>query len=102
MSFTSTEEWKKELNARKVIERMDDKNDFGFSFTDPEKIEEVKDYADKQVKAADALKTDLARMHSLFSSLLSNLAQNPDKDIHWPDRDKKIAEIQAKIDEMLK
>lgn len=81
---------------------MDKLNDFGFSFTDTDAVKEAKEYALKQVEAADNFKTQLAEMHGLFTNLLSNLKKNPDKDIHWPDRDKKIAEIQAKIDGMLK
>lgn len=80
---------------------MDKVNDFGFSFTDTDAVEEAKEYARKQVAAADNYKTQLSEMHTLFSILLDNLRKNPEKDIHWPNRDKKIADIQAKIDRML-
>lgn len=71
--------------SKKEIPLQIPDNDFGFSFLDkPEENWEVK---------FNTLKT-------LIMPLLKNLAKNPEKDIHWPDRDKKINELIKKIQEI--
>lgn len=56
-------------------------HDFGFTFA-----EEVPEKNDKE---------DLIK--SKIEPFLDNLAKNPDKDIHWPNRDKKIREFKREL-----
>ena len=60
--------------------------DFGFSFREPE---ETIDY-----------ETKFNKLKEMIMPLLNNLKKNPEKDIHWPDRDKKIEEFIKKIQEL--
>lgn len=65
---------------------IDVKNDFGFSTVD---------------RAASISRDDaedrLQQVRAMILPLLDNLAKDPKKDIHWPDRDKTISEFKRKL-----
>lgn len=61
---------------------MTEVNDFGFSTVDPVEIR-PDDRAERLWKAIEPF--------------LDNLSRNPEKDIHWPDRDIKIADFKKKL-----
>jgi len=73
----------------KVDIKLDEDNDFGFSFAHTDDIKtEAKD-------KVDGLK-------NMIMPLLNNLMKNPEKDtIVWPDREKKIKAFIKKMDDYI-
>lgn len=65
-------------------------DDFGFSFVDETAV---------KLKASNNSKAQ--KLYSLVEPFLDNLAANPEKDIHWPNRDKKIGEFKKKLKKIL-
>jgi hypothetical protein len=68
------------------ITNIDEDFDFGFSTIDREDF----------VSSAE-VDARINKILNLIDPLLDNLMKNPDKDIHWPDRDKKIKEFKKKL-----
>jgi len=64
----------------------DDDYDFGFS-TVPVHNPHVE----------TALNDKLEKVKKLIIPFLDNLMKDPEKDIHWPDRDKKLAAFKKKL-----
>lgn len=62
-----------------------------FSFTENTSVETASsvDWEDK-----------FKKLKAMIMPLLNNLSKDPHKDIHWPDRDKKIQEFKKKIQEL--
>ena len=75
---------------------LDDKFDFGFSFTDEEEIiQPIHSSKDEEI---DDLKQRLHALRDTFLPLLENLAKNPDKPmIKWPNR---LETIQKQIERL--
>lgn len=61
-------------------------DDFGFT-TVPSKPQVIEVTVDDR----------LERVKKLVLPLINNLMKDPDKDIHWPDRDKKLADFKKKL-----
>lgn len=59
-----------------------DQEDFGFTHVD-------------SAKTVVSTKADLIKKK--IGPFLDNLAKNPDKDIHWPDRDQKITKFKKEL-----
>lgn len=75
------------------IMKLDEDNDFGFTFTDSQEI---------QTKVA-ATEDKLQGLRNMIMPLLNNLMKNPEKDtILWPDREKKIKAFIKKMDDYIK
>lgn len=68
------------------MSKTDDIFDFGFTTVEPKDIERAED-----------VKNRLDRVIDLIEPFLDNLAKDPQKDIHWPDRDKKIKEFKKRL-----
>jgi hypothetical protein len=83
-SFNKSPKSKKDAEILKI----NTEDDFGFTFKEQIPASSV-DWEEK-----------FNRLKELVMPLLKNLAKNPDKDIHWPDRDKKIKEFIKKIQEI--
>ncbi len=77
--------------APKVETKLDLDDDFGFSTVDKNKIEGSTITADRVLKYVAQVTT-----------FLDKLAANPEKDIHWPNRDVKIAEFKDKLARILR
>lgn len=68
-------------------------DDFGFSAVDPdEKVDRL------ELGGPDRR---IARMWETIEPFLDNLARNPEKDIHWPDRDVKIEQFKKKLRDIM-
>lgn len=69
---------------------MTELNDFGFSMVEPE---------DEKVDAvtSNIFAERLSKMWDTIEPFLDNLARDPHKDIHWPDRDVKIKQFKEKL-----
>lgn len=63
----------------------DDDFDFGFTTVDR-----------KESPLSDPI-VRLAKVKDMIEPFLDNLSQSPEKDIHWPDRDVKIAEFKRRL-----
>lgn len=73
--------------------KLDEDDDFGFTFTDSQEI---------QTKVAAATEDKLAGLRKLIMPLLKNLMKNPEKDtIVWPNRKQKIEEFIKKMDDYI-
>jgi hypothetical protein len=69
--------------------KLNEDDDFGFTFTDSEEI------LLKTTKAEDKVQG----LRKMIIPLLDNLMKNPEKDtIVWPDREKKIKQFIKKMD----
>jgi hypothetical protein len=69
--------------------KLDEDNDFGFSFVH---TEEIKTQANDKVQG----------LKDMIMPLLNNLMKNPEKDtIVWPDREKKIKAFIKKMDDYI-
>lgn len=64
-------------------------NDFGFSTVDPD------DKVDRAT--AEGYAERLEKLWDTLVPFLDNLARDPHKDIHWPDRDVKISQFKEKL-----
>jgi hypothetical protein len=75
-------EFKRQSNIGGFLLKLDEDNDFGFTFAD---TSEVKD--------------KVQGLRDMIMPLLNNLLKNPEKDtIVWPDREKKIKAFIKKMD----
>jgi hypothetical protein len=50
-----------------------------------------------EVSSSEDLKSRLERVEQMVIPFLDNLAKDPHKDIHWPDRDVKIKDFKRKF-----
>jgi hypothetical protein len=82
--YNKTPVSKKELGVIK----LNSEDDFGFTFKD------------NKPEVQDDWENKFNKLKGMIMPLLKNLAKDPDKDIHWPDRDKKISEFIRKIQEL--
>ena len=73
-------------------------DDFGFSMVDPVNIEKLKKENIAVSEVTAFYKQQMLDMRNLILPLLKNLAKDPDKDIHWPNRDAKLQEFTDKLD----
>lgn len=73
-------------------------DDFGFSMVDPVNIEKLKKENIAVSEVTAFYKQQMLDMRNLILPLLKNLAKDPDKDIHWPNRDVKLQEFTDKLD----
>lgn len=71
---------------------LDLKNDFGF--TNPETTIQA-------VENPKELRNRLDELKQTLWPFLDNLMRNPEKDIHWPDRDVKIGEFKKKLSDII-
>jgi hypothetical protein len=80
--------------------KLDETNDFGFTFVDSKETQtKVISYEDRAIAA----ETKVEGLREMFMPLLNNLIKNPEKDtILWPNREKKIKEFIKKMDEYIK
>ena len=70
--------------------KLDEDNDFGFSFAHTEDI---------KIEANDKVEG----LRKMIMPLLNNLMKNPEKDtIVWPEREKKIKAFIKKMDDYIK
>ena len=78
-----------------MVENLIDEfeEDFGFSTID---INEVQKMEEIETKFKD-LEDRLERVKSMVLPLLHNLQRDPDKDIHWPDRDVKLKQFEERF-----
>jgi hypothetical protein len=74
-------------------------DDFGFSTVDVEPAGDAGSLEDHA--RAEEYARKLEKVWSTIEPFLDNLARNPTKDIHWPDRDVKIAEFKKKLRRIL-
>jgi len=51
----------------------------------------------KPVTVEVTVEDRLERVKKLVLPLINNLMKDPDKDIHWPDRDKKLMDFKVKL-----
>ena len=73
--------------------KLDESDDFGFTFVDSSEIQQ------KVTSTEDKL----AGLQAMIMPLLVNLKQNPEKDtIYWPDREKKINAFIKKMNDYIK
>jgi hypothetical protein len=71
------------------LAKIDEDNDFGFSFSH---TEDIKTEANDKVEG----------LRKMIMPLLNNLMKNPEKDtIVWPDREKKIKAFIKKMDDYI-
>jgi hypothetical protein len=83
---------------KNVYDELDDKNDFGFSFTNEEEITDPID-SSKDEEIND-LKSRLNALQKMFLPFLQHLAKDPSKPmIRWPNR-KEV--IDSQIDKLMK
>lgn len=75
-------------------------HDFGFSLVESTNINKLKKDSVDGLEAANYFYQQLQLMHRTITPLLENLAKDPSKDIHWPDRDTKIKDFLKRIDEI--
>lgn len=66
---------------------LSDSNDFGFSTIDPIGTISIQDHEHR-----------IDKMMNKIMPLLENLMKDPDKDIHWPNRDKIIKKYIADLE----
>ena len=72
--------------------------DFGFDFSD-----DLTDAVNEKEQQAAIAQNNAETMYKMIMTLLNNLKKNPDKpNIVWPDREKKIDQFIAKLDNILK
>jgi len=69
-------------------------NDFGFSF--------VEDPSEKLQNEAEFYKANMKLIVSKIMPLLENLAKDPSKDIHWPNRDVVMKKFIKEINDIVK
>ena len=82
----------KHKQARDKKMKLDETDDFGFTFADSNEI---------QAKVATT-EDKLQGLRNMIMPLLNNLMKNPDKDtILWPNREKKIKEFIKKMDDYI-
>jgi hypothetical protein len=73
--------------------KLDETNDFGFTFADSNEIHQKVSLTEDK----------LSGLREMIMPLLNNLLKNPDKDtILWPDREKKIKAFIKKMDDYIK
>lgn len=77
-------------------------NDFGFSTIDPINLGKIEKQNMILTQTAIESKHNLIELKNLIMPLLVNLSKDPQKDIHWPNRDVKIGEIIKKIEDLTK
>ena len=76
---------------------MSGSDDFGFSFEDVNVSQLVKDAASSQTMAS-VYEQSLIQMYERIDILLTNLSQNPEKDmIKWPNRRQEIDKFRQSI-----
>jgi hypothetical protein len=81
------------MKKKDDVKKIEDTNDFGFSFTD-----------DDSTVSVDDLNSKLLGLRDMIMPLLNNLKANPEQEyIKWPNRQEKIdafiAKMNAYIDE---
>jgi hypothetical protein len=64
--------------------------DLGFTTFSANEVNEVKEYQDR-----------LSKVRKMIIPFLENLMRDPDKDIHWPNRDVKIGEFKRKLEDII-
>lgn len=74
------------MTAKKEYEELEE-FDLGFTTFDTNEIEEVKEYQER-----------IKKLRKLIIPFLNNLMKDPDKDIHWPNRDKIIGNFKQKLE----
>lgn len=89
-------------NKRNPYLNLNEKNDFGFSFSDEEEIVSSTTYANLPEEISD-LKNRLHAIREIYLPFLENLNKNPDKPmIKWPNRkevlDKQIEKLKSITD----
>ena len=75
-------------------------DDFGFTLVQPTNINKLKKDASVGKEMSEHYLQKMNELKALIMPLLTNLAKDPGKDIHWPNRDVKIKEIIAKIEQI--
>ena len=77
---------------------MNSDYDFGFSTIDPINVEKMQKENIAVTETVAFYKQQMLDMRNLIMPLLTNLAKDPDKDIHWPNRDAKLKDFMSKLD----
>lgn len=77
-------------------------HDYDFSTIDPVNLGKIQKETMENKEAASTAKANLLQLKNLIMPLLVNLSKDPQKDIHWPNRDVKIGEIIKKIEDLTK
>jgi argonaute-like protein implicated in RNA metabolism and viral defense len=73
-------------------------NDFGFSFVDEEEVAKNSNTVTNVIATKDDYKDRLERVIKAIQPFLRNLQANPNQIyMKWPDRAKKVAEFERKI-----
>jgi hypothetical protein len=87
--------------------KVDEKNDFGFSFADESEISEpVKTAIDAKTymlqEKLDFVETQLHELYRTIIPLLTNLKRDPKKEyIKWPNRVEKIQAFEEKLESIV-
>lgn len=73
--------------------------DFGFSAVGEDELKETEKAA---TQSAQHYKDQRDALHKMITPLINNLLKNSDKPyIHWADREAKLKEFKAKIDQLV-
>ena len=83
----------KPLKGKTMIENKEVEDDFGFTFSDSNEIQ-------NQIKSN--VEDKAQGLRKMIMPLLNNLMKNPEKDtIVWPNREKKIKDFIKKMDDYI-
>jgi hypothetical protein len=77
------------MNTKPTFDELEE-FDLGFTTFDVNEIEEVKEYQER-----------LSKLRKMVIPFLDNLMKNPEKDIHWPDRDIKLAKFKKQFEDVI-
>ena len=91
LNLSYAKELRKQLE--KDVMKLDESNDFGFTFIDSNEIETKVKFTENKLEG----------LRNMIMPLLNNLMKNPEKDtILWPDREVKIKAFIKKMDAYIK
>ena len=86
-------DWRPNKLTKEKKMKLDESDDFGFSFVDSNEIKAKIETTENKVEG----------LRNMIMPLLNNLMKNPEKDtILWPDREKKIKEFIKKMDDYIR
>lgn len=83
-----------EIKDVHVVTEVDTSDDFGFSTIEPTTT-------DPTEPSYEEAKLRFTKVMERVDAFLTKLAKNPEKDIHWPNRDIKIEEFKKQLYDIL-